>query len=327
MIPPTDPTLLETNPQFAFLYKHVTTQLLNPDASTRSISTSHNPVAKRLRQHHVQAAKYDILRRSLYSLTVDESLPSELVELVLNIATYLSEAPTMNLSPEAHALMVPEVEEFQDNLHTIAPLLSKDVQEQRDSLLPLTVTSSSPTKPVKSTSSLSLASTLSTRLTSLHALQTQTLPVTNTALSNTLSTLLHAHTTHLAALIRHLELHTHGTQSRHTHARATYLSTVAAGLEAKVQVLALQARHAVYTPTVQRALVSYSSHLQDFREKLREREEMLKSELDLYEDVGGDGLKECARRYGVVAKEIEVVKGEIARLEGERRVPGRRSRA
>src|ERR1700733_7840586 len=167
MIPPTDPTLLETNPQFAFLYKHVTTQLLNPDASTRSISTSHNPVAKRLRQHHVQAAKYDILRRSLYSLTVDESLPSEFVELVLNIATYLSEAPTMNLSPEAHALMVPEVEEFQYNLHTIAPLLSKNVQEHRDSLLPLTVASSSPTKPVKSTSSVSLASTLSTRLTSL----------------------------------------------------------------------------------------------------------------------------------------------------------------
>jgi diphthamide biosynthesis protein 3 len=327
MIPPIAPTLLEANPQFAFLYKHVTTQLLNPDASTRSISLSHDPVAKRLRQHHVQAAKYDILRRSLYSFTADESLSSELVELALNIATYLSEAPTMNLGPEAHDFMVPEVEEFQDNLDTIAPLLSKHIQEQRDSLLPLTVTSSSPTKPVKSTSSPSLASTLSTRLTSLHALQTQTLPTTNTALSNTLSTLLHAHTAHLAALIRHLELHTHGTQSRHTHARAAYLSTVAAGLEAKVQTLALQARHAVYTPTVQHALVSYSSHLRDFRERLREREEMVKRELDLYEDVGGDGLKECARRYGTVVKEIEVVKGEIARLEGERRVPGRRSKA
>jgi diphthamide biosynthesis protein 3 len=327
MIPPIDLTLLEANPQFAFLYKHVTTQLLNPDASTRSISTSHDPVAKRLRQHHVQAAKYDILRRSLYSLTVDESLPSELMELVLNIATYLSEAPTMNLSPEAHNLMVPEVEEFQDNLDTVAPLLSKHIQVQRDSLLPLTGTSSSPTKPIKSTSPASLASTLSTRLASLHAFQTQTLPATNTALSNTLSTLLHAHTTHLGALIRHLELHTHGTQSRHTHTCATYLSAVAAGLEAKVQILALQARHAIYTPTVQRALVSYSSHLRDFQEKLREREEMVKSELDLYEDGGGDGLRECAKRYGAVAKEIEVVKGEIARLEGERRVPGRRSRA
>lgn len=326
MIPPIDPTLLEANPQFAFLYKHVTTQLLNHDASTRSISLSHDPVAKRLRQHHVQAAKYDILRRSLYSFTVDENLPSELIELVLSMATYLSEAPTMNLSPEAHDLMVPEVEEFQDNLEAIAPLLSKHIQEQRDSLLPLAVTSSSPAKPTRSTSSPSLASNISPRLISLHTLQTQTLPTNNTALSNTLSTLLRAHTTHLAALIRHLELHTHGAQSRHTHARATYLSTVAAGLEAKVQILALQARHAVYTPTVQRALVSYSSHLRDYREKLREREEMVKRELDLYEDVGGDGLKECVRRYGTVAKEIEVVKGEIARLEDGQRVSGRRSK-
>jgi diphthamide biosynthesis protein 3 len=323
MLPPVDPTLLETNPQFAFLYKHVTTQLLNPDASTRSISLSHDPVAKRLRQHHVQAAKYDILRRSLYSFTVDESLQSELVRLVLNIATYLSEAPAMNLRPEAHDLMVSEVEEFQDNLGTIAPLLSKHIQEQRDSLLPLTVTSTLPAKPTRSTPSPSLASNLSTRLTSLHTLQTQALPINNTALSNTLSSLLHAHTAYLAAVIRHLELHTHGTQSRHTHARATYLSTVAAGLEAKVQILALQARHAVYTPTVQRALVSYSSHLRDFREKLRKREEMVQRELDLYEDVGGDGLKECARRYGAIAKEIEVIKSEIARLEGEQRVPGR----
>src|SRR5271154_2843205 len=177
MIPPIAPTLLEANPQFAFLYKHVTTQLLNPDASTRSISFSHDPVAKRLRQHHVQVAKHDILRRSLYSFTADESLPSDLVELVLNIATYLSEAPTMNLSREAHDFMVPEVEEFQDNLDTIAPLLSKHIQEQRDSFLPLTVPSSELTKPVKSTPP-SLASTLSTRLTGLHALQTQTLPTT-----------------------------------------------------------------------------------------------------------------------------------------------------
>lgn len=37
----------------------------------------------------------------------------------------------------------------------------------------------------------------------------------------------------------------------------------------------------------------------------------------MYEEEGGEGLRECARRYGVVAQEIRVVKGEIARLEGE----------
>ena len=53
------------------------------------------------------------------------------------------------------------------------------------------------------------------------------------------------------------------------------------------------------------------------RQRLREREERLRSELELYEDAGGDGLRECAKRYGVVEREIEVVKGEVARLEVE----------
>ena len=73
----------------------------------------------------------------------------------------------------------------------------------------------------------------------------------------------------------------------------------------------------MYTPAVQRALTTYAAHLHDFRESLREREEVLGRELELYHDVGGVGLKECARRYGVVGKEIEVVKAEIARLESE----------
>jgi hypothetical protein len=43
--------------------------------------------------------------------------------------------------------------------------------------------------------------------------------------------------------------------------------------------------------------------------------------------VGGEPLKEYARRYGVMTRGIEAVKGEIARLESEHPVPGRRSKA
>jgi hypothetical protein len=56
------------------------------------------------------------------------------------------------------------------------------------------------------------------------------------------------------------------------------------------------------------------------------KQDRIRQELDLYE-VGGEPLKECARRYGVVARGIEAVKGEIARLESEHPVPGRRSKA
>lgn len=317
MIPPVAPSVLTANPQFALLHKQLTTRLLNPDASTRAASTENQPAATKLRQHHVQAAQSDILRRSLYDVVADETLPSELAELVLTISTYLAEGPNMSLSDEAHNLMGHEVEVFQENLHIVAPRLSQHIQRERDSLLPLAASSNSTSKPTNLTSGSSLAPTLATRLTTLQGLHTCTIPAANATLSNTISSLLATHTAHLATQIRHLELHTHGTLSRHTHARATYLSTVAAGIEAKVQILALQAQQAMYTPAVQRALTAYAAHLRDFRESLSEREEVLGRELELYHDVGGVGLKECARRYGVVGKEIEVVKAEIARLESE----------
>jgi hypothetical protein len=281
------------------------------------MSIQHEPVAKKLKRHHVKAAQSDILTRSLYNIVTDESLPSEVVELVLTIATYLTSGPSMNLSQEAHDLMTPEVESFQENLPTLMPILSRHIQHERDSLLSLASTSASPSNPTKPTSRSPLSNALTTRVTALQTLHTNIIPTATFTLSNTLSTLLSTHTTHLSTLIRHLELHTHGTLSRHTTARATYLSTVAAGLEAKLRILALQAQQAIYTPAVQRALTAYSAHLRDFRSRLRDREEMLRRELDLYEDIGGEGLKECARRYGVVGREIEVVKGEIARLEGE----------
>ena len=36
MLPPCDPAILENNPQFKRLYQNLTTNLLNPDASTRA---------------------------------------------------------------------------------------------------------------------------------------------------------------------------------------------------------------------------------------------------------------------------------------------------
>jgi hypothetical protein len=83
-------------------------------------------------------------------------------------------------------------------------------------------------------------------------------------------------------------------------------------------MLALQARQAIYNPPVQCALTNYSAHLQDFKQRTKQREDWIRRELDLYE-VGGEPLKECARRYGVVARG--------SRLESEHPVPGRRSKA
>lgn len=36
MLPPCDPTILESNPQFKKLYTELTSSILNPDGSTRA---------------------------------------------------------------------------------------------------------------------------------------------------------------------------------------------------------------------------------------------------------------------------------------------------
>jgi hypothetical protein len=69
-----------------------------------------------------------------------------------------------------------------------------------------------------------------------------------------------------------------------------------------------------------------NTHLQDFKQRIKQREDWISGELDLYE-VGGEPLKEYTRRYDVVARGIKAVKGGIARLESEHPVPGRRSKA
>lgn len=321
MIPPIVPSVLAVNPQFALIQKQLTTQFLNPDASTKSASTEYEPTAKKLRQHHVQAAQHDILKQKLHSLIRDDTLPPEVLDLVIIIATYVSEAPKMTLSPEAYDLMAPEVEDFHDNLDILSPILSSHIQREVDALLPLAstppsrLTSTSTSNLV--TSSKPLATTLTGRLSRLSIVRTSTLPSSITQLTITLSNLLTTHTAHLSSLIRHLELHTHGTHSRHINARATYLSSVAAGLDAKLRSLDLQRQHALYTPAVQRALSAYAGHLHDVRSGLRKREQLVKRELALYDEVGGQGLRDYAKRYAAVGREIEVVRAEIARLESE----------
>lgn len=100
MIPPCDPAILEGNPQFKRLYENLTTNLLNPDGSTRAHSADparaavlevrdanqhHNrdPDAKSLdqdlKQCQVQSAKRRIKRRILRQLAfaADSALPDE----------------------------------------------------------------------------------------------------------------------------------------------------------------------------------------------------------------------------------------------------------
>ena len=83
----------------------------------------------------------------------------------------------------------------------------------------------------------------------------------------------------------------------------------------------------IHTPEVVSALGRYYRHLKDVRERLEERRVLAMEELKGYEDGGGgrDGgpgrgradsgaMKEIARRYGGLIREVEDVRMEIERL-------------
>lgn len=83
----------------------------------------------------------------------------------------------------------------------------------------------------------------------------------------------------------------------------------------------------LYTPETIAALARYQKHLRETRTQLEERRESAIDELKRYGDVeatraggtersngGGGSLAEIARRYGMLVREVDSVRMEIARL-------------
>jgi diphthamide biosynthesis protein 3 len=80
----------------------------------------------------------------------------------------------------------------------------------------------------------------------------------------------------------------------------------------------LETAATIYTPEAQAALSRYQQHMRETKSRLDERRELAIEELERYGDTpetaGTDTMAEIARRYGSLAKEVETVRMEIARL-------------
>ena len=134
-------------------------------------------------------------------------------------------------------------------------------------------------------------------------------------LANTAFALLTTHRQLLEVGIRVLEQTQHGALSRHAktsaellHARATLL-----GLQAKLHMFS-------HAPPVE-----FLAALKEFRKvqgsgenALRDREQLAKRELELYERAGEKGMKDLAKRKMYLTNEIERIDEEIGKLEGGR---------
>ncbi len=355
MIPPIACSILESNSQFASLHRHLTTTLLNPDASTRALSEAptRTSTSQALHSHLLQAAKQELLQSSLSNLASrsleqeDGKVPNLTLkqrEIVGTISMILDEAPSLDLDEDDYDLLMPEIGTFHDSIREIAVPVSGDLQHQHNVLCEI----ASPTPPSIDPASRrqlpnskrTLHKPLLSSTPSLSALIRPLLPemppaTLHSSLTSLYATTLQHSSTHLTLLrtvLTHLELTTHGLHARYTKARAAHLSTVATALAKRIKMMYLRSRNGLYNTRVQTALANYQRHLEEVERGAKEREWDLRGVVEEYENVGlasdmeggGEGeegggkkgvMMEVGRRYGEVLREIERVREEVQRLE------------
>ncbi len=88
-----------------------------------------------------------------------------------------------------------------------------------------------------------------------------------------------------------------------------------------MESMVVQARGLVYTPEVVEALSVYMGHLRDARGRLKERRREAENQLRRYgvgreDDEGAKEkvMKEIARVYGEMVREVEDIKRDMSRL-------------
>ncbi|KAJ5949234.1 hypothetical protein N7454_000818 [Penicillium verhagenii] len=394
MIPPCDPSILEHNPQFKRLYENLTTNLLNPDGSSRaSADPAREDIVEDLKQCQIRSAKKRIKERALRQLAFasDSELRDECHDNLAIISIYLdtpravieSETPVQEPQDVKQAegqddilsLLSHEFETFYSHIPTFiqqfSQILSSALHDLRTiaaistddhtAIEPESEPKTSRTLPAQPRSSSNhhsrarardrrvrtsmapvppLSTILRARVQALRDIQLSDLPLARRQMAATAAEVISVQAQVLERTIVLLERVKHGALARATRARADHLAIVAQGVEGKLDVMEseknaianledrvtkLEIAATLYTPETLFALGRYKQHLCEMRVRLDERSEIATEELRRYGDVEGatsesgnidrsSTLAEIARRYGVLAKEVEGVKMEIARL-------------
>ncbi|OQD87665.1 hypothetical protein PENANT_c005G06546 [Penicillium antarcticum] len=170
-----------------------------------------------------------------------------------------------------------------------------------------------------------LSEQLGKRLRALRKIQLSQLPEARRELAATAAGVVAVRAKVLERTVVILERAKHGALARATRAKADHLATVAQGIEGKLEVMRLEIAATIYTPETIAALTRYKLHLRQTKERLDDSREMAIEELKTYGDkevsgsagdIPADGgtLAEIARQYGALARDVQTVKMEIARL-------------
>jgi hypothetical protein len=344
MFPPIEDTIFQSNPKFAALHKTLTTRILGPDGSTIHpasaeatsnaevlFSLSNHPLDlpltasfQVLKAHRITTTKSDILRTSLCSLPLDTTsstssttaqLPPNLLELILLLSLRLSPSPQ---PPSTDELLQSTAiyASLPSQIPHISALLSTHLHTQAQVLARLLHPTSNASflhrqipKIVPAITSLKAEN--SAKKSHLAAAGARLVPLT--------IRILEAYRNAIELVIRILEQNKHGQLSRFTKAKAEVAALSAQELEFNAQSTLYQGLGSVYTAEVTDALRNYTEHLRVSRSRLREREREAGMELSRY-GVGRDDnkekvMKEVARVYGEMGKQIDEVKKDVERLQ------------
>ncbi|EED24457.1 conserved hypothetical protein [Talaromyces stipitatus ATCC 10500] len=152
MIPPCDPSILDKNQQFKKLHQHLTTNLLNPDASTRADGDipERKAIAEELKNLQIKHAKRKIIKQTLWRACLEDpvdsrndALSSTIRETGAVIAMFLGAPSGLNeyesgslVNDQREAsLLKSDIETFHDKtIQVLIPLLSETLSSWLNSL-------------------------------------------------------------------------------------------------------------------------------------------------------------------------------------------------
>ncbi|PWY87675.1 zf-CSL-domain-containing protein [Aspergillus heteromorphus CBS 117.55] len=306
-----------------------------------------------VRDCQIRAAKKQIKQHALRRLAFDpdSGLPDDCRDPVAIVSLYLESCPDLlalndgsHEAADTSVLLAPDIDLFYSNMPLLVAPLSEILSTALSDVRAIANAGTSPAgstsidrpRPrartrqavARSIAQVPVAAQLEDRLRALRQKQLIEIPTARTQMATIAAEVLATRAAVLERTVMLLERAKHGAVARATKARAEHLATVAQGVEGKLSVMELEILATIHTPEVVAALGRYYRHLRDTRERLEEQRALALEELKGYEEVdtGGGGssratraqqsapMKEIARRYGSLIRDIEDVRMEIERL-------------
>ncbi|KAJ6783624.1 hypothetical protein PWT90_04477 [Aphanocladium album] len=343
MFPPVDDQVLENNPDFARLYKTLTTSILNPDGtSKRSKESKENEaIRNQADQHRLRAAKQHLLERAIATASpadlprqapgsrapsgsyaprdsIHNDHSESLLDLLLLLPPLLDGSSSATLSPDAAALLLSSkpLSDLTSLAPDLASLASASLHAAALDLTVLTHPSGNPQRhiPALEHDHASLRDRLGAARARLLATRLRTV--------SALTQLLHMDAEILARLVRCLEAK-HGPVARLLELRAAEVALLAQKTESEAAQTLVGLRDEVYSPEVVSALRAYGAHLRDAKVRGAERVRNLQRELKEYgvdaDDGSGGSAKEkmmleMAKAHEEIGRQVDEVTLDLERL-------------